>query len=65
MAQTKIDCFAYDCRGCKILKKRFCDIEKCSFYKTREQHAEDMQKYPMIDYKGLYENRHGGEKELK
>lgn len=34
---TKTDCFAYDCRTCKALKRRFCDFEECKFYKPRTE----------------------------
>ncbi|MBQ3115286.1 MAG: hypothetical protein IJC06_04120 [Clostridia bacterium] len=34
---TKRDCFAYDERKCKALKERYCDHEKCNFYKTRAE----------------------------
>lgn len=36
-SMTKTDCFAYDERKCKALKERYCDFEKCNFYKTKSE----------------------------
>lgn len=33
---TKTDCFAYGESRCKILKERYCDYEKCNFYRKAE-----------------------------
>ena len=35
--RTKYDCFAYEHRGCRILKRRYCDNEVCSFYKRADK----------------------------
>lgn len=37
--QTKQDCFAFipGKSECAALRERYCDREKCPFYKTREQ----------------------------
>ena len=50
---TKTDCFAFSKHYslCRILKKRYCDNEECSFYKTKKQYSEDLKKYPPYDYK--------------
>lgn len=32
-AMTKTDCFAYSESRCKALKRRYCDYERCNFYK--------------------------------
>ena len=45
------DCFAYCCSRppeCLALKKLYCRTEDCHFYKSKEQHKEEMEKYPMI-----------------
>lgn len=34
---TKTDCFAYDERKCKALRKRYCDFEECTFYKSKSE----------------------------
>lgn len=39
----KKDCFAYNhylCK-CNILRKLYCSMGKCSFYKTQKQYEED------------------------
>lgn len=33
---TKTDCFAYRENKCSILKERYCDREKCNFYRKAE-----------------------------
>lgn len=35
------DCFAYEARDCKVLRKKDC--EGCRFYKTKEQFERDQE----------------------
>ena len=51
-------------KQCKILTKKLCDGGKCSFFKTTKQYRDDLEKYPPIDYKALYESRHKNESEV-
>lgn len=44
------DCFAYVDGKCKILNEGVCNGTKCSFYKSKEQHKAELEKYPMVDY---------------
>lgn len=56
------DCFAYGEKSCAILTTKLCITRKCGFYKTHQQFVNDLDKYPKIDYKLLYEERHKYEK---
>jgi len=38
------NCFAYGNRGCKILKEKQCNINTCSFYKTKEEQEKSINK---------------------
>ena len=48
MADVKTDCFGYNPRAkrCTIMTETICEDRNCSFYKTREEYAEGLQKYP-------------------
>lgn len=48
MNVVKKDCFAYckEKNGCSILKRLYCKIENCKFYKTKKQFKDDQKKYP-------------------
>lgn len=37
-------CFAHGNKGCKILKEKQCNISTCSFYKTKEEQKESINK---------------------
>ena len=41
----EIKCFADRGESCCILKHKFCETEKCRFYKTKEQFNKDREKY--------------------
>lgn len=44
--QTKTDCFAYrGKRMCSVLSELVCKNRNCSFYKTKEKHKIDCDKY--------------------
>lgn len=48
MAEVKVDCFAYSKKTgfCMALNDLYCKKEgRCAFYKTKEQHEADMEKY--------------------
>lgn len=56
------DCFAYGTSlRCRILTEVVCKNNDCKFYKTKQQYKADLEKYPPIDYKNLYENKHKNE----
>lgn len=38
------NCFEYGNKGCKILKEKSCNISTCSFYKTKEEQKESINK---------------------
>lgn len=42
------NCFARIGNKCGVLKEELCDKGKCPFYKTKEQYAADLKKYPPI-----------------
>lgn len=42
------DCFAR-VEQCSILKKMLCKNGECPFYKSKQQHNEDIKKYPHRD----------------
>lgn len=45
MAERK-DCFAYKVSGyCSALTEMVCKKRECTFFKTKEQFYEDMEKY--------------------
>ena len=52
MIEYKEDCFAI--RGSAKIKKcvalNVINCRKCNFYKTYEQHLEDLKKYPWNEY---------------
>ena len=52
------DCFANQGKKCKVLTCMICNSRKCNFYKTHLQRKEDLEKYPPVDYKEIYNNRH-------
>lgn len=53
---TNKDCFAYRSeRYCTALTEVVCKNRQCKFYKTHRQHADDLKKYPPIDYQ-LYKD---------
>ena len=59
----KTDCFAYrTATRCGILTEVLCSKGDCSFYKTQKQYKADLEKYPPINYKGIYEKRHKNER---
>lgn len=45
MNKTKIDCFAFNNGKCLVLKKLYCQNEKCKFYKTFEKFQADANRY--------------------
>lgn len=49
-----LECFAYNDikNGCMCLDKLYCnkDFGTCKFYKTRQQYAEGLKKYPNRSY---------------
>ncbi len=50
------DCFARGIRSCRVLNELIClKKAKCSFYKTKRQHEEDLKRYPVIDYSLYHE----------
>ncbi len=52
------DCFANQGTRCRVLTSMICNSRKCSFYKTNKQRKADLEKYPYVDYKEIYNNRH-------
>ena len=40
------------------MEELICDKKKCSFYKSVEKYESDLEKYPLIDYEALYNERH-------
>lgn len=44
--EIKTDCFGFDKtkNDCKVLRKLYCECEKCRFYKTKEQYRKDLKK---------------------
>ena len=61
MNLNKEECHFYGGKRCRILTKMLCESGKCSFFKTTKKYREDLEKYPSIDYKALYESRHKNE----
>lgn len=61
MKLNKTECHFYTPKQCRILTKKLCEGGKCSFFKTTKKYREDLEKYPPIDYKALYESRHKNE----
>ena len=47
MSGVREDCFGYNVAGkcCNALNELYCKTEKCGFYKTREQHKAEQEKY--------------------
>lgn len=47
MSGVREDCFGYNAAGkcCNALNELYCKTEKCGFYKTREQHKAEQEKY--------------------
>lgn len=41
------DCFAYKHNRCIVLTEMICKTKKCAFYKTHQQFADDLKKYPL------------------
>jgi hypothetical protein len=52
------NCFAFKNGRCEIMEELICDKKKCSFYKSVEKYESDLEKYPLIDYEALYNERH-------
>lgn len=46
VAQLSCDCFARVENHCGVLKEMLCKKGKCSFYKSKEQYAEEQLIYP-------------------
>lgn len=49
--KPRSNCFAYEVladgsKRCIALKDMYCKKKSCSFFKTKEQYAEDRRKYP-------------------
>lgn len=44
------DCFGWNEKNnnCSVLREVVCKKRKCSFYKTKEQHAKDSVRFPFI-----------------
>lgn len=47
-SEIKRDCFGYKMGRCTVLNDLYCAMEKCSFYKTKEQYTNDRIKYDKI-----------------
>ena len=43
--EIKEDCFGYRDGKCTALKNLYCSMEKCKFYKTKEQVKKEAKKY--------------------
>lgn len=56
------DCFAYrTSEYCSALNKMICKNGKCSFYKSKQQHIEDREKYGAGEnYGEVYRKKHEG-----
>lgn len=62
------DCFAKVRGGCSALNDVYCEKGSCSFYKPRQQVSEERVRYPIVDYKDIFDKKRAalkssGEKE--
>lgn len=51
------DCFARIRGGCSALNEAYCEKGSCSFYKSRQQMSKERSRYPIIDYKDIFERK--------